>query len=236
MARLRSSLLGLFVIGALVAVGCGDDPATTKPSKGSGSDDDDDDDSTSKKDAGKKDAGKATDAGKKDAGAAAVSVECGSKTCTGSAAAAAPGIPAPAPCCFDEEAEVCGVSSPIMPGVCGGPVEDDDRCPTVMALGMQAAGCCIEASNHCGINASALGAGCADLASPMLRQFVPGAPPAVTCDGDPIDPPAAAIDAGTPTTGDAGKTDAGKTDAGAATDAGKTDAGKTDAGKTDAGR
>jgi hypothetical protein len=228
MARLRSSLLGIFVIGALLGTACGEDPA---PAKGGSSndDDDDDDDNTSKKDAGK-DAGKASDAGKKDGGAAAAaSVECGSKKCTATASALPTGA-APTPCCFDEAEEICGVSSPLMPGVCGGPVEDDERCPTVMALGMQAAGCCIEANNHCGINASALGAGCADLASPMLRQFVPGAPPAQTCDGELLEPaaPTTGADAGKPATGDAGKSDAGVT---TATDAGKADAGKADAGR-----
>jgi hypothetical protein len=231
MARLRSSLLGLFVIGALVAVGCGDDPATTKPSKGSGSDDDDDDDTaTSKKDAGK-DAGKATDAGKKDAGAAVATVECGSKTCKGTAAM--PPIPASMPCCFDEEEELCS-AFPLTGGtVCPAPAVLNEDCPTVTILGSTPKACCT-ADNHCGIDATSFGMGCADLASPQLAS-IPGVtlPPAQTCDGvllEPANP--APIDAGKPATGG----DAGKADAGAATDAGKVDAGKVDAGKVDAGK
>lgn len=227
MARLRSSLLGIFVIGALLGTACGEDPAPA-PSKNNNDDDDDDDDTTSKKDAGK-DAGKATDAGKKDAGAAVATVECGSKTCKGTAAM--PPIPASMPCCFNEEEEVCS-AFPLTGGtVCPAPAVLNEDCPTVTILGSTPKACCT-ADNHCGIDATSFGMGCADLASPTLAML-PGVtlPPAQTCDGELLEPvtPQPTVDAGKPATGaDAGKSDAGTS---TATDAGKADAGKADAGK-----
>lgn len=224
MARLRSSLLGLFVIGALLGTACGDDPAP--PSGKSNTDDEDDEDTTSKKDAGKpKDAGKATDAGKKDGGAAAATVECGSKTCTGTTLMQF----SSKPCCFDEEEELCSVFPVTGGDVCPAPAMVNENCPSVTILGQMPKPCCT-ADNHCGIDATMLGMGCADLGSPGLAMLPVTLPPPQTCDGELLEPATPApVDAGKPaTTGDAGKTDAG---AATTTDAGKADAGRVDAGR-----
>jgi len=226
MALLRSTLLGLCVFGALLGEGCGSDPAT-KP-QGDNTDDDDDDSKANKKDAGK-DAGKA-DAGKSDAAAAAASVKCGDTTCKAGAGIA--GLPAPTPCCFDEDEGTCSVKAP-QSGECTAPAELNENCPDVTVLGNVAKGCCT-AETHCGIDATITGMGCLALESPILAM-IPGAtlPQARTCDGELLEPttPAPTPDAGKPATGG----DAGKADAGASTssDAGKTtaDAGKADAGK-----
>jgi hypothetical protein len=225
MARLRWSLLGLIVIGAWFSVGCGDDPA---PPSGSNSDSDDDS-AADVKDAGKaKDAGK--DAGGKDAGVA--TVECGSKTCKGTAAM--PPIPATTPCCFSEEDELCSVESLTAPGTCNAPVEADDRCESVNLGGMMAEGCCTE-NNHCGLNFSMFGGGCLDLASPTAAMIPIMLPAAKTCDGEPIDTGTPIADAGPSPTADAGTSDAGTSDAGKS-DAAISDAGRADAGRADAGR
>lgn len=225
MARLRSSSLGLFVVVALLGLGCGDDPA---PAQGN-------DETPSGSTGNKKDAGKATpDAGKKGDGGtpaatAAEPVACGTVTCPAPPTSPIPGAPPLKACCFDEESEACSVASP-MTGACSEPAVLDPNCPEVTIVGMTILGCCTS-NNHCGIDSTKYGLGCSDLADPNVRQLISTAPPPVTCDGEPIELPGgsatpdagkASADAGTSSAGDAGKA----VDAGKAADAGKADASK----------
>jgi hypothetical protein len=108
-------------------------------------------------------------------------VQCGpTKMCSSPATAIAiPGFPAATPCCADAATGTCGTVSGT---VCQPPPMPDPRCPTISVATFTLMPCCT-ATGMCGVDASALGMGCADLTT--LRAFAPTAVPQ-RCDGMPL--------------------------------------------------
>jgi hypothetical protein len=132
------------------------------------------------------------------AGTGATSVMCGAMTCSNPAVAILPTIkmfmPAAklaTPCCLPDGS--CGWEGAA--GECT-PPPNKASCPapSLPLPGAMLTGCCIESSQTCGIDSSALGMGCA------ANMFGGGA--RTKCDGTPVAPPAGA--AGAPATGAAG--------------------------------
>ncbi|MFI5307530.1 MAG: hypothetical protein ACHQ53_09270 [Polyangiales bacterium] len=155
-------------------------------------------------DSGLGDSGK-PDSGKPDSGPSmtmtmtAMPVPCGSNTCQppaslgdfagglgGMAAGGLGGLGGGGgamACCVDQSTGQCGMS---MGGTCNPPPTPDPRCPSLNVFGMMIAGCCI--SDMCGVDASALGMGCAEnggakaaLAATGLGGFIM-IPDAQACD------------------------------------------------------
>lgn len=127
------------------------------------------------------------------AGAGATSVMCGAMTCTNPAASFLPTLkmfmPSASlatPCCLPSGG--CGWTGSA--GECTAP-PDKAMCPAPSIPGFPAmlSGCCMEASQTCGIDSSAIGLGC------MMPGFGGGA--RTRCDGTPITPPTAGTAAGT---------------------------------------
>jgi hypothetical protein len=172
----RLSWLLALAVAAPALVACGDD----------------DDGSAAHEDGGPGD-GKAGTGGTTDAGggtggsamlggtggAAAVSVQCGDKTCMGSALTAG-FINA---CCADEATGTCGTS--IVGGGCMAMAESDPRCPSLNVGGfIMAASCCTD-DNQCGISGTTFGAGCVSLQGfgNGMQGFGGFLPAPQTCDG-----------------------------------------------------
>lgn len=111
---------------------------------------------------------------------AAVSAECGSKTCT------SPGGSFAAACCVDAATETCGMS--FMGAGCSVPEPGDERCPDVMGF-VTLPSCCTE-DGMCGINASMFGMpGCIELSEAATRAQMSSAssfPEASRCDGSSV--------------------------------------------------
>lgn len=118
------------------------------------------------------------------AGAGATSVMCGAMMCTNPAASFLPTLKMfmpnamlATPCCLPSGG--CGWVG--TGGECTAPPEKG-MCPAPSIPGFSAlTGCCIESSQTCGIDASALGQGC------MMPMFGGGA--RTRCDGTPVAPP-----------------------------------------------
>lgn len=131
-------------------------------------------------------------------GGAVTSVMCGAMTCTNPAVSILstvkmfmPSAMLATPCCLADGG--CGWVGAA--GECT-PPPNKASCPapSVPLPGVTLTGCCIESSQTCGIDSSALGMGCA------ANMFGGGA--RTNCDGTPVAPPAGA--AGGPATGAAG--------------------------------
>jgi hypothetical protein len=103
-----------------------------------------------------------------------MTVSCGSNTCSGLALGNSSG-----PCCVDAGAGVCGFTSA---GACMPRPAVAPLCPSAMVFNMSVAACCV-ANNECGVDASALGMGCAPYSSLPAGTT---APPPTRCDGTPI--------------------------------------------------
>ena len=150
-------------------------------------------------------------------GADVTSVTCGANTCTNPAASFLPTLrmfmPSAmlaTPCCLPDGG--CGWQGSA--GECT-PPPDKAMCPAPSIPGFPAmlTGCCIESTQTCGIDSSALGLGC------MMPQF--GGGTRTNCDGTPVAPPAGT--AGSPA-GAAGASAGAAGAAGAATGAAGADA------------
>jgi hypothetical protein len=105
-------------------------------------------------------------------------IACGTKMCA-AAAAAIPGLPAATPCCADMPTGTCGTLSGT---TCQPPPMADPRCPMISVFGMALTPCCT-GTGMCGVDASLLGMGCADLMT--VRTIAPTAVPQ-RCDGMPL--------------------------------------------------
>ena len=118
-------------------------------------------------------------------GAGTTSVVCGAMTCSNPAVSFLPTLKMfmpnamlATPCCLPSGG--CGWVG--TGGECTAP-PDKAMCPAPSIPGFSAlTGCCIESSQTCGIDSSAIGLGC------MAPMFGGGAP--TRCDGTPVNPPA----------------------------------------------
>lgn len=143
------------------------------------------------------------------AGAGTTSVMCGAMTCTNPAAGSiamlkmfVPSAMLATPCCLADGG--CGWVG--AGGACTAP-PDKAMCPapSIPGFGMLS-GCCIESSQTCGIDSSAIGLGC------MASMFGGGSP--TKCDGTKVAPPAAGTTGSAAGSGAAAGTGATSTAAG----------------------
>lgn len=131
-------------------------------------------------------------------------VPCGSVICQLSTVKVT-GLTPLAPCCVAAAEGTCGWTS--MAGACVPPPAVDPDCPPT---DMGQKGCCIAATNRCGIDATMFGADCYELAG---SSFASPNNPARTCDGALVDEDAG-VDDGTDAGIDGVETDAGSSGAG----------------------
>ncbi|MDD9945697.1 MAG: hypothetical protein OXU20_31930 [Myxococcales bacterium] len=83
-------------------------------------------------------------------------VACGEETCTGPSV-----FGLVRPCCADEATAACGIS--VSGGPCSESKDPDPRCPSADVMGLLTLASCCTDAGECGLDGSALEAGCVEL-------------------------------------------------------------------------